>query len=329
MAAPRGGGLSGWLSLVCADPAAHHAAARYLDYLAPGLAHLGPEPLRIEVQVVASESVPGVGPGAMARDRYQVARLGSDLAYALAGQGTVRIDAAAGRVSIRATTDPGRDSDLISGLLSIALQEIAAHRGFFGLHAGAVTRDGASYLLPGASGSGKSSLCATLVRGGFRYLTDDFVLLTLIAGRVHCVPFFRSMTLDAAWGERFPELSFVRGLPAQPGGKRTFDPDRGFPGSQAARMSPTALVFPSIVTRADSVLRPISRRDAFCRLLPQSRMSAATRIAEAHVRMLEALVGAAAAFELEHGADFLRAPDTTLRRLLETLGPAPVAAKAR
>jgi hypothetical protein len=306
----------------------------YLGYLAPGLAHLGAELIRVEVRVMDPRELPAIEAGATARltrDRYEVARLGSSLVYARAGQGSVRIDPEAATVAIAvcATDRPERDADLLTGLLSIAFQEIAAHRGLFGLHAGAVARAGAGYLLPGSSGSGKSSLCATLVRAGFGYVSDDFVLLSAVSGRLSCVPCFRTMTLDVAWAMRLPELGFVADLPAQPDGKRAFDPDRCFPEGRASEMSPTALLFPSIAARPRSALRPISAGDAFRRLLPQSRFSAAPRAAEAHVRALEVLVRSAPAFELHHGEDFLRAPEATLRRVLEALDPAPAGAEAR
>jgi hypothetical protein len=319
------------LTLVCADAAARRAASSYLGYLAPGLAHLGAS-LRVEIQVMDPRALPALEAGATARltrDRYEIARLGSSLVYARAGQGSVRIDPDAAAVAIHATDRPERDPDLLTGLLSIAFQEIAARRGLFGLHAGAVARAGAGYLLPGSSGSGKSSLCATLVRAGFGYLSDDFVLLSAESGRVRCVPCFRTMTLDVAWATRFPELELLVDLPAQPDGKRTFDPDRCFPDARVGQMRPTALVFPSIAARPRSALRPISPGDAFRRILPQSRLSAAPGAAEAHVRALEALVRSAPAFALDHGEDFLRAPEATLRRVLEALDPAPAGAEAR
>ena len=319
------GHLPPWLSVVCDDPELARSVGRYLRYLAPGLAHLGPEALRLELRVVDPGAIPPVPRGATAvgrRDRYVVARHGQDLIYHLEGEACVRVDGAGGRASLW-TAHAADQPDAVPGLVSIALLEVAARRGLFGLHAGAVAHEGTGYLLPGASGSGKTSLCLTMVRAGFRYLTDDFVLLTVGDGALRCVPFFRTFNLDVAWAERFPELSFIGDLRPLPHGKRMIDPERFYPGSHAESARPGVLLFPAIVAGPDSAVRPLPKREAFCRLLPQSRLSADPGVAQAHLRVLERLVHAAPAFELLHGRDFLRAPEATLRRLLERVeGPA-------
>jgi hypothetical protein len=324
--AHRGGDLPRWLSLVCEHPEAHRSIERYLRYLTPGLGHLGPDPLRLVLHVVAPEEIPAIPPDATAlarRDRYDVARFGQQLIYSLAGQGCVRVDPDAGAASIWTTAEVTLDPHLLAGLVSIAVLELASRRGFFGLHAAAVARHGVGYILPGASGSGKTSLCLTLIRAGFRYLTDDFVLLKGNEDTVRCVPFFRTFNIDIAWAEHFPELGFVQDLPPLPHGKRMFDPERCYPGSHALSTRPAFLVFPTIVTHPDSAVRRLSKREAFCRLLPQSRLSADARVAAAHVRTLEMLVRDSVAFELQHGRDFLQAPAATLRRLLASLPQEP------
>lgn len=61
------------------------------------------------------------------------------------------------------------------------------------IHAAAVERDGATYLFPGAPGSGKSTLVAGLMLSGWRFLTDELVLLDLKTGDV--LPFPRPISL--------------------------------------------------------------------------------------------------------------------------------------
>jgi hypothetical protein len=64
------------------------------------------------------------------------------------------------------------------------------------LHAGALARLGRTVLLPGQSGSGKSSLTAWLVKQGFSYLTDELVFLP-DDGSCRLIPFPRPLCLKA------------------------------------------------------------------------------------------------------------------------------------
>lgn len=321
--------LPPWLSLACAHPQAYRTCERYLRYLAPGLDHLGPEPARLEVHVATADTMPRIPSHGIAvgtRHGYEVIRLGSQLIYAVAGRSYVRIEPRRGAAALW-TTDI--EPAVMSELMSITVLELAAYRGFFGLHAGAVERDGTGYLLPGASGSGKSSLCLALTRAGFRYVTDDFVLLKADGRALRCVPFFRTFNIDAAWVQHFPELSFVGDLPPLPRGKRMFDPQQCYPGSHSDWARPAVLVFPTIVARARSELRRLTTREAFCRLLPQSRVSADPPTAEAHLRTLAMLARASEAFDLHHGRDFPRRPMATVRRLVASLEREPAVATPR
>lgn len=316
------------LSFECDEPEASRAFARYLRHLAFGLAQLGPEPIRLAAHVVQPDDVPPIPPGASLlapRHRYAVGRLGAELIYSVAGLACVSVAPTTSRAKIWTTVF---DPDSVAELVSIAVLEIASFRGFFGLHAGAVVRDGVGYLLPGASGSGKTSVCLALTRAGFGYLTDDFLLLRADADGLRGVPCFRTFKIDASWASRFAELSFLNDLPPSDG-KRMFDPEACYPGSHVPSIRPAVIVFPAIVTDDDSTVREVSRREAFSRLLPQIRLSADHRAAAAHLSLLGALVRDCVAFELRHGADFLRAPVATVRRLFDTLAAQPAASETR
>jgi HprK-related kinase A len=56
------------------------------------------------------------------------------------------------------------------------------------VHAASVERSGCALLLPGAPGSGKSTLCAGLVARGWRLLSDELTLLELRTGEVMPLP---------------------------------------------------------------------------------------------------------------------------------------------
>jgi HprK-related kinase A len=61
------------------------------------------------------------------------------------------------------------------------------------VHAAAVERGGCVAILPGQSGSGKSTLCAALAHRGWRLLTDELTLISLVDGRI--VPLVRPISL--------------------------------------------------------------------------------------------------------------------------------------
>lgn len=95
---------------------------------------------------------------------------------------------------------------LKAGLLRFALQR---SRDFGAIHAAAVGRGGHSILLPGASGSGKSTAAAALVAAGFQLLGDDTVVLAGDGLAARAVPFAICLK-RGAWkllAGRFPDLA--------------------------------------------------------------------------------------------------------------------------
>jgi HprK-related kinase A len=56
------------------------------------------------------------------------------------------------------------------------------------IHAAVVECNGQAFILPGTPGSGKSTLCAALVCSGWRLLSDEMTLLSVVDGLVYPVP---------------------------------------------------------------------------------------------------------------------------------------------
>ena len=61
-------------------------------------------------------------------------------------------------------------------------------RDFLFLHAGSVVHDGQALLLPGGTGSGKSSLVVALLQAGFDYLSDEHGALDPVTGWAYPLP---------------------------------------------------------------------------------------------------------------------------------------------
>jgi HprK-related kinase A len=85
----------------------------------------------------------------------------------------------------------------------------SAHQ-FLIIHAAVVERRGLALILPGLPGAGKSTLCAALVAGGWRLLSDELTLLRPVDGLVQ--PLVRPISLKndsigiirrLAWGSTF------------------------------------------------------------------------------------------------------------------------------
>ena len=74
----------------------------------------------------------------------------------------------------------------VEGQLDIFLAKET--EGSYLLHAGAVARNGAGIILPGASGSGKSSLTMALLDRGYRYLSDELAVVDPITGELRAFP---------------------------------------------------------------------------------------------------------------------------------------------
>jgi hypothetical protein len=108
--------------------------------------------------------------------RYDVVPDTSGDAFSLVRQGSV-VD---GKVHSR---------DLLFALeQDITVQLQLARADLFFLHAAAIERDGAAYLLAAASGSGKSTTTWGMLHHGFGYLSDELSPLDIDAMRVHAYP---------------------------------------------------------------------------------------------------------------------------------------------
>ena len=139
---------------------------------------------------------------------------------------------------------------------------------FLIIHASVVERDGRALIMPAPPGSGKSTLCAALVYGGWRLLSDEFALIRKTDGRV--VPLPRPIGLK----ERSIELIHALAPLAEFGPVFT-DTRKGNvahlrpPTSAVDRASETAvaawLVFPRYEMGAPATLETLGKAAAFVR----------------------------------------------------------------
>lgn len=134
-----------------------------------------------------------------------IIRSGGSSTYALVPPSHDRFDMRCQRLT-------ARKSPLhFQSVLIPVLKHLLLQQGKLLVHAGcAASEDGRAILFAGLSGSGKSTTCIALTRAGFRYLSDDLVVLSFQDGRPVVEAIRENMNLTKQTILFFPELARFR-----------------------------------------------------------------------------------------------------------------------
>ena len=138
------------------------------------------------------------------------------------------------------------------------------------LHAGMVVRNGSGIMLPGATGVGKSTLTAWLVRQGSGYLGDEHVVLDPSGPTLKAFP--RPIALRAEAYRRLVEADPAlrdMGFPLPVMERRDIfiDPDDLRQGSVQFDGTVKYILFPRVSLEEEPFLIPVSKADAVMRLV--------------------------------------------------------------
>ena len=139
------------------------------------------------------------------------------------------------------------------------------------LHAGAVSRDGSGIIMPGSSGSGKSSLTLALIQRGYSYFSDEIAVVDPETRELGSFPKPLSIKNKSV----FPDLARRRDLWFGP---ETDEPEAVWyihPGdlSLLVTVQPVPIrhiIFPSYGPHGDSQLVPLSPGKALRQLATNS-----------------------------------------------------------
>jgi hypothetical protein len=274
-----------------------------------------PPSLRLSVRLDRSRPVPTGGREVLRADGFR--GLEHDKAYCLTdGASLLRIVPREGRASARlAPSFRRKTAALRRSFWAFGLLKLLRARTIFGLHAaGLVTGNGDGVLVVGDSGCGKSTLTLALLGEGWRCLSDDAVLLRP-----------RPDGIEA--------LALRRHLYENSGSKREEGRRRRVAtvaeAKRAASCRPCLLVFPEIVARSRSVLRPIDRGSALQRLLAQSGPQLLDREETGRqLDVLKRLLDQSVTVALRAGRDVRNDPSAVARLLLGAIGESPCRASS-
>lgn len=216
--------------------------------------------------------------------------------------------------------------ELLSQIFGCALHALLQPRGLHFLHgAGLIAPNSeVGVLIVGASGSGKSTLSLRLVTSGWRYLTDDLLLVGATPhGSILAHAFRRNFAVSAEILRRCGVQSGEEPLQEERGGekrKRWLDPDTIFIDRYTAQCVPQLLIFPRLTGAPESRVEAMTPADALLALLQETPLvSYDPTITRAQVQTLTRLVAQTRAWRLHAGRDLLEDPDRATQLLSSLL----------
>jgi hypothetical protein len=181
--------------------------------------------------------------------------------------------------------------------------------GCFALHgAGVVSPSGRGMLIVGPSGSGKSTLALALIAAGWRYLSDEAVLLSRQGTVIQARPLRRSFYVDASDAAAYEGLRLGPETPDAAGGlRREVFIDERYANRRIDAMTPRLLLLPTIVDAACSEMATMDAVSALRHLLAASGPQLFDNAGMAdHLDVLRSLSGQCAILRLSAGRDLHR-----------------------
>ncbi len=225
-----------------------------------------------------------------------------------------------GNVDPRSLNEYGLD--FFSNLLfTLSLFEALRFHGLYYLHAAALQGpDGAGYLVCGNAGCGKTTLTLSLIKAGFRYLSDDTVFMRTEGEDVEVRGFAREFHVPVETAAADPLLSrfCMDADNVFSAKKKKLDPGKCFPDQgMEAMLNPCVILFPEL-DRGKVKLEPMSSAQVLPKIMGQSpAVMFNLAIAKPHLSAIRGVLKHARAFKLNAGPE-LKDDPRAARRLMES-----------
>lgn len=220
-------------------------------------------------------------------------------------QGLIVIHGEAGRAHAYVIRPEAMHPDILESHVHFMLTELLRYRRLFVMHATALEKHGRGVLIPGYSGRGKTTSFLSLLRSGYRYLSDDHPLLTNRDGQVELLSFPMKVDVTAHTISFFPELREApAGVLHQGPAKRYFFVEDVY--DQVAlgdRCSPALVLFPHVVDADKSWLEPLPQSRVLQELLPQGLVAYDQALSREQFIVLSQLARQVSCYRLNFGRD--------------------------
>ena len=205
-----------------------------------------------------------------------------------------------------ATPDPA-----LAKATSFAICAALRRYGLFEFHSAAVVSPDAKtgVMIIGPSGSGKSTLTMQLAAAGWRYLSDDELLLSLCGNEIEARSFRRPfvITQNTALISGLPIFADVSRLKENGREvKRSFEPQVVFPAAQMETVKPRLLLFTSVSGEAQTTLCELSQAETMKRLIRACPWATYDKaIAVGNLDILSRLARQGRSFDFSAGTDLI------------------------
>ncbi|HEY6084740.1 MAG TPA: hypothetical protein VIU63_05055 [Nitrospira sp.] len=252
---------------------------------------------------------PSMGDSLRSIWRCEVKQDGDRLIADFHEQGILSIDGSRGLAEGYFINPGAMHPDVCRSFFHYALTELLKRRDLFTVHATALEYHGRGVLIPGYSGQGKTTSFLSLLRSGFRYLSDDYPLLRERGGRLELLPFPMKIDVTDRTVDFFPELrDAAPGLLRQGICKKYFQAEDLYPDSMGTSCMPAMILFPHVMDIPHSCLEPLSKSRALESIMPQGLLVYDQAVARREFQALSRLVQQVECYRLHFGRDILDLP---------------------
>ena len=205
--------------------------------------------------------------------------------------------------------DPEAAAWEIYSMASLACALLLGRMGRTLAHAAAVVAPGGgAWLLVGDTHAGKSTTVANLLEGGWRFVSDDNVVLARDGGGIEVEGWPRHFHMDEGW---------EAGAPV--GRRGSLDPHARWPGRWLPAAPLAGLLFPRVDAHEPTAVARIPAAEALASLLRQSPWLLADRESAPAVLALLRDAAALPTYALRLGLDSYKDPSLLIDRLRPAL----------
>lgn len=170
--------------------------------------------------------------------------------------------------------------------------------GFFIIHAGCVAKDDRGILIPSVYGKGKTITTLHLVRKGFKFLGDEYILLKESNGKIKAYAFPQRIGIKKNLINLFPELKFLQSRKDSPRKKKRFWIDEAYPNTAINVCYPQLIIFPYFKKNGALALTKASRNEALLNILKDNSGLVSKNALLKQINMLSSLIKQTDAYHL-------------------------------